>query len=119
MKRTTDQYLKSPTNVGKEGKRASDQCLKSLTNVDKVDEKQERAVLKILRSAQNDEKSEVTDQSLKSPDIFYDCCNFVVSLHADFCSEILSCLRKFDGVFNLFYFTFCKRNGYSKNSKTN
>ena len=67
MKRTTDQYLKSPTNVGKEGKRASDQCLKSLTNVDKVDEKQERAVLKILRSAQNDEKSEVTDQSLKSP----------------------------------------------------
>lgn len=39
MKRTTDQYLKSPTNVGAEGKRASDQCLKSLTNIDKEDKK--------------------------------------------------------------------------------
>lgn len=48
-------------------KRTTDQCLKSSTNVDVEDKKRERAVGGILRSVQNDEKSEVTDQCLKSP----------------------------------------------------
>lgn len=39
MKRTTDQYLKNPTNVGAEDKKTTDQYLKSPTNVGKEDKK--------------------------------------------------------------------------------